>query len=703
MNIALVELEWTTPSLWLIVCGLLGLLAALHLYWRTKEFTEAKSWQRWLMAILRGLTIATLAALLLAPMIKLLQSHTEQKQLVFLQDNSASLLAVSDSTTLRAFDASAKDMLATLNDEVQTAHFYFDGKLDQNPAALYQGNTTNLANAIDQAKEQFAADRLSAIILATDGIYNEGQNPYYLQGIERVPFYVIAMGDTTAGKDAEVQRVFHNRVVYKGDKFEVEVDISAKDLKDERSVLSLSTIQQGKSNRIAQQPVVIDKSDYFATKTFRIEAKQAGVIRYRVALPRIGEEDNTANNYADFYVEVIESRQKILLLAHAPHPDLQAIKNSLESLKNYEVDIRYARQSPPNIREYDLVVMHGLPSTKYPVQAIIDEVERLKTSSLYIVSSQTNIPAFNERQGVVNIQQAQRQFADAEPALTNTFNLFSINNELRSFTNMLPPLRVPFGSYSPSAGYDVLYKQALKGVETNYPLMVLGEMDGQKKGVIAGEGIWKWRLYDYAEHQSFERSDELLAKVFQYLAVAGDRRRFKVTQDKTLYNENDRIYLNAEFYNASYELKNEADIELTLANEQNETTTFAFSKTSDAYTLDLGKLAPGEYRYSAQLQDGGQRYTSTGRFAVRAMITELQIIRANHDLLNNLAQESNGKIYGMNQLDKLAADLSNSNLIKPLYISDYTRSSILNLNWLLAALIALLCLEWFMRKFLGSY
>lgn len=703
MNIALVELEWTSSPLWLLGCAALGLMAAAHLYWRSSAFTEAKPWQRTTMAILRGLTVATLAALLLAPVIKLIQSHTEKKQLVVLQDNSASLSAVTDSTDLTAFDSSIKSMLSSLDDKVETTHFYFDSKLSSEVEQPFSGNTTNLANAIDQAKEQFAADRLSAIVLATDGIYNEGQNPYYLKGIERIPLFIVALGDTTAGKDAEIQRVFHNKVVYKGDEFEVEVDISAQDLKGERGNLTLSTINRGNSNRIAQKAISIDKSDYFSTQTFRIEAKEAGVIRYRVALPTIPGEDNKANNFADFYVEVIESRQKIMLLAHAPHPDLRAIKTSLESLKNYEVDIQYARQASTNTRDYDLVVLHNLPSEDYPIKSVLDQLNQQKKSTLFIVGSRTNIPSFNEEQNIVNIKATPGQFADAEPVLSTTFNLFSIDNEIRNFTNSVPPLRVPFGTYSQSAGYNVLCNQSLKDIETNYPLIVLGEVDGYKQGVVSGEGIWKWRLFDYAENQTFERSDALLAKIFQYLAVAGDRRRFKVAQDKTLYNENDRIYLSAEFYNASYELKNEADVELTLINDENETTTFAFSRAADAYSLDLGKLAPGEYRYTAQIQDGGQRYTSTGRFSVRALIAELQQIRANHALLQNLANESNGKVYSPSQLDQLKNDLETSNLIKPLYISDATRSTFLNLNWLLAILIALLGLEWFMRKYLGSY
>ncbi len=703
MSIALIEMEWVHSPNYLLVCLVAGIVAALHLYGKQSFFEEARSWQRWLMAFLRALTVALLLALLLTPIVKILKSHAEQKSIVVLMDNSSSLRQVHDSLALSQFKSQLANAISSLGDQVNTDFYHFDEVLRKSQDGNYAGKTTNVADAIEQVKEQYASDRLAAIVLATDGIYNEGQNPNYLAGIERNPLYVIALGDTTAGLDVEVQRLFYNRVVYKGDEFEVEADISAIGLKNASGQVKLSKIASGKSETISTTPIRVDKTDFFRTVKFKVKASQAGVIRYRVNVPKLKGESNISNNYVDFYVEVIESRQKVLLLANSPHPDLNAIKLALTELKNYDVDIQYARQITGRLKDYNLVVLHNLPSDKYAVSEILKTIDREKQSVLFIVGSKTSIRGLNGAQDVVEIQQSQRQFTDAEPYLNTRFNLFSLNDELRQFSKNVPPLRVPFGSFSPHAGYEVLYNQEIKNVETNYPLIIMGETDGHKKGVITGEGIWKWRLYDFVQNQSFERSDELLSKLFQYISITSDRRRFKISKDKSLYDENDRIYLTAEFYNASYELNNNSDVELELTNAAGETSTFAFSKTENAYTLDLGKLAPGEYRYRGTIQDGGQGYSAAGKFTVQELLVEIQHIRADHQLLRNLVQASNGKLYGMEAVSQLQEDLSNSNSIKPLYISNYDRSSILNFKWLLALLLFLLSGEWFMRKYLGKY
>jgi hypothetical protein len=42
------------------------------------------------------------------------------------------------------------------------------------------------------------------------------------------------------------------------------------------------------------------------------------------------EEFTAQNNSRDAYIEVIDGKEKILLLAAAPHPDIKAIKSALE-------------------------------------------------------------------------------------------------------------------------------------------------------------------------------------------------------------------------------------------------------------------------------------------------------------------------------------------------------------------------------------
>ena len=57
-----------------------------------------------------------------------------------------------------------------------------------------------------------------------------------------------------------------------------------------------------------------------------------------------------SNNVQDIFIEVMDGREKILILAAAPHPDIAAIKQLI--IQNYDTLIQNLQQ---NITKLDLV------------------------------------------------------------------------------------------------------------------------------------------------------------------------------------------------------------------------------------------------------------------------------------------------------------------------------------------------------------
>src|ERR1039458_9599962 len=89
--------------------------------------------------------------------------------------------------------------------------------------------------------------------------------------------------------------------------------------------------------------------------------------RYTVKLSDVDGEVSFANNVKDIFIDVLDGRQKILILADAPHPDVAAIKNALESNENYEVNSFIANDFDKSLVGYNLVILDQLPSSKYPI------------------------------------------------------------------------------------------------------------------------------------------------------------------------------------------------------------------------------------------------------------------------------------------------------------------------------------------------
>ena len=217
-----------------------------------------------------------------------------------------------------------------------------------------------------------------------------------------------------------------------------------------------------------------------------------------------------------------------------------------------------------------------------------------------------------------------------------------------------------------------------------------------------GEGIWRWRLQDFAMHGNHNLFDELISKTVQYLSVKADKSFFKVL-GKNNFLENEAIELEAEVYNESYELINEPEVNITITNSDNKKFPFTFSKTTNAYRLNAGMMPVGEYRYEARVKIGEKITTQRGEFSISALQVELTNTIADHQLLYSLSKKHDGQMVYPDELDKLAEQLNNRTDIKSVSYTQNKLADLVNLKWIFFLVLALLSIEWFIRKRNGAY
>ena len=111
---------------------------------------------------------------------------------------------------------------------------------------------------------------------------------------------------------------------------------------------------------LERRQVKINNQNQYDQVEFLLEASESGMHRYSVrALPVEGE-FITSNNSKEAFIDIIDGKQKILLVAPAPHPDIKAIKSALESNDNYELVTYIKGISQYKEDKYDAVVLHGV-------------------------------------------------------------------------------------------------------------------------------------------------------------------------------------------------------------------------------------------------------------------------------------------------------------------------------------------------------
>jgi hypothetical protein len=690
--------EW-----WIIACIALGLIYALVLYFRDQSFRDRSDRLNWLLGIFRFLTVSALAILLLEPFLKSIETQTKKPIVVLAQDQSESVSAEMDEAELTAYQAEFNTLKNTLGEQYEVKDYAFGSEVREGVDFDFSDKVSNLSEALNGIYDLYSNQNLGAIVLATDGIYNEGSNPVYAGTQLAVPIYTVALGDTTAKKDVIIKRVFHNRIAYLGDKFSVQVDVSAKNCIGANTRLMVYKVQNGGTQKLAERPVNIDRNDFFKTEEVILDAENVGVQRYRIVVNQVNGEEITANNSKDIFVDVLDARQKVLIVANAPHPDLTALKQTINSNKNYEAEVGYVNKLKKKIEDYDFVILHQLPSLVNDALGVINNLKKNKIPHLFIVGTQTDLRRFNVAQNLITIQGDGKNTDEVQARIAPNFNLFTLSEEVNNQMTDFVPLIAPFGEYEVGANTQTLLYQRIGKIDTEKPLLVFGEEDGIKRGVLTGEGVWKWRLFNYLQEQNHEVFDEVIGKSVQYVSLKEDKRRFRVSLAKNIFKENEAIFFDAELYNNSYELINEPDVSLVITSEEGNDFNFTFNKTDKAYTINAGIFPVGNYTFRSNVFYGGEQLSYQGQFSVQPIQLEIYETTANHNLLKVLSDKFGGQLIYPGQVSTIANFMADQKTIVPVIYESSKTQSVINLRWIFFLLLTLLTVEWFLRRYFGAY
>lgn len=190
---------------------------------------EAGTWPGRLLIFSRFLVISLLAFLLLSPMIRTFSREVEKPIVVLAIDDSRSVLNARDSVQRR--DQLLKDV-EVLRDELGNDYdlrvWSFSDRVKEGFDGQFPGKSTDFSKLYNQLDVQFANRNNGALILATDGLYNEGASPVYGPSQVKVPVFCLALGDTTVRKDVLISAVNHNRIAFLGNAFPLEIAVDAR-------------------------------------------------------------------------------------------------------------------------------------------------------------------------------------------------------------------------------------------------------------------------------------------------------------------------------------------------------------------------------------------------------------------------------------------------------------------------------------------
>ncbi|WP_428328867.1 hypothetical protein [Mucilaginibacter sp.] len=687
----LFSITWGTVSGWWVpACLALGVLYAWLLYRQPVNLGQQYSYG---LFAARAVVITVISLTLLSPLIKSISYNPQKPLILILQDNSESVKmfkAPGETPEKVADDLSA--LKKELGAEYNVQAFHFNRDINDGLSKTFNGKQTDIAKALYQLNERFVNQNTGALILATDGLYNEGADPQYEAKNFKTSIYTIALGDTVAKRDLLIGNINYNKTAFLGNDFEIEVLAEAYQSKGEN--MRLSVTEDGR--QVASQTIPVNSNSFQKAVTLKLNADKKGLRRFNISIAAVSNEISTQNNSEIIYVDVLDAKQKVLLLYEAPHPDITVIKQAIESNKNYEVKTALVTDiAGIKPADYNLIMLYQLTAVS---NSAVQGFVKSKIPLWYLVGAQTDLQNFNNAQKMVRISAGRLEMQEVFAQPVADFTGFTLSDSSRKKISGFPPLLAPYGSYSSAMAGGVLLKQRIGSVETTYPLLSFTDDAGQRVAVLSGEGLWRWQLSEFQTYGNHHAVEELFSQGVQYLTANANHQRFIVYTAKHVFDEGENVIINAELYNDALELINTPDVRVELKSEKGKNYSFLFRRNGQSYQLDAGALPVGEYNYTATTKNGTKAFTATGQLTVKPLNLESRQSAANHQLLNAIARQSGGQMLLPSQINQLASLIRKNENIKTVVYEDKHYSDIIDVKWVFVLILLLLSAEWFLRK-----
>ena len=287
-------------------------------------YAKPSNWANWLnytLASLRFLLIFLIGALFLIPSSKYIRYFQEKPIVAFAIDNSKSLALQLDSNRQNTWQTT----MTQFNQQLESTGYdigltTFSDSVESWSKINFDYPTTDLNGLVEKIEHQYKNKNLASIVLLSDGIYNRGILPTY--NTFRVPILTLGIGDTTPKVDLLLNTVYANKIAYLDNQFPIVIEVINKGLRGEKTEIKLINNEE-----IIARQIILFKDNYQIQKVrFLAKAEQTGLQNYKIVLAALPQEDIKINNTKNVFIDVLDSKEHILILALTPHPDIRAFK-----------------------------------------------------------------------------------------------------------------------------------------------------------------------------------------------------------------------------------------------------------------------------------------------------------------------------------------------------------------------------------------
>jgi len=181
---------------------------------------------------------------------------------------------------------------------------------------------------------------VAGVVLVTDGRSNAGEDPIRVaEAAVRlgIPIFPVAAGAEEGPRNVRLAEIEASPVVFARDPMTLAVVVEARGLRDAEATLILEhRVNAGDWEPLANQRIALGEDGILKRTTFRVVPKVVGQSEYRARIEDAGPELTRDDNTATAGVRVVRQQIRVLMIAGAPSPEVQFLRNALQRDQHVE-------------------------------------------------------------------------------------------------------------------------------------------------------------------------------------------------------------------------------------------------------------------------------------------------------------------------------------------------------------------------------
>jgi uncharacterized membrane protein len=723
---------------WLLVMLIFVSGAGLAwLVWRQlpQAAPRVRNWRAWLIWALETAMVALVLLLLWEPAVTVAELKSQQNIVAVLLDDSRSMSiadAGTDGATPRETAAAQalSKVLPGLGKKFQVRTYRLDNSLTR-MERQDQWHADAAATHINAGLRQLVSETsdlpVGAVVLLSDGAENSGGID--LETINalhnrRLPVHTIGFGKEMAAHDLEVEDVAVAAKAMAGSRVTATVTLHQHGYAGQRATLN---VKDG-DKLLATKDVTLDKDGVTQSETMFFNAGDAGVKSISFALEPLPGEQSAANNAVTRLVDVSAEPRRILYVEGEPRWEFKFIRRAEAEDKGVQIvsmlrttENKIYRQGiadPSELADgfptkaedlfrYQAIILGSVEADYFtPVQQeLLHEFVDKRGGGLLFLGGRFALgdggwasssvadlfPTFLPNQkGTFHRESATVQLtpAGAESPITRLLDDRAANIDR---WRKLPYLNDYQDAGAPKPGATVL-AQTIAG--RPMPLLVTQSYGRGKTALLATSGTWRWQMSAPLNDPSH---DLFWQQLLRWLAKDSPGQVTATMPQQTLMDEG-HVQMTVVARDREFNPAADAHVSAHMIGPGGESTMVDLTpvpNTPGNYSLDWTADKPGSYVAEVTADRGSVELgKDVISFQREDGVAENFHTEQNRELLEKLSNETGGRYWEVNELDRLPKEISYSEA----GISVRDTKELWDMPAVFLALLGLMSTDWLLRR-----